>query len=246
MCGSMKRIFSVSAAIACAGLLVAAGAGCSAKKPPSPGVTGYSAIDFRATDARTASAPARHGSSLWVENNPNNYLFSDHKAKQVNDVITVNILEQSDAKGKADTKTDKTSTIGAGVDGFFGMEQVAARKNPNLKLDTLVGSKVGTKFTGKGETSRSGKLVGTISCIVVDVMPNGNLVIRGERRMKLNDEDYVMVLSGLVRPRDVDSTNSVPSTLVADARIEYLGEGVLADKMKPGWFARAFDKVWPF
>lgn len=219
---------------------------CTAKKPVSP-VAGFQPVDF--TSSESAPAPvrqARQNSSLWVDNNPGNYLFSDHKARTINDVVTVNIVEQSDAKGKADTKTDKTSTIGAGVDGFFGMEQVAARRNPNLKLDTLVGAKTGTKFAGKGETSRSGKLVGTISCMVVDVTPNGNLVVRGERRMKINDEDYLMVLSGIVRQRDVAADNSVPSTLVADARIEYLGKGALADKQKAGWFIKAFDKVWPF
>jgi flagellar L-ring protein precursor FlgH len=206
----------------------------------------YHPIDFQDTQAEIPKEHRRHGSSLWVENNANNYLFTDHKAREINDVITVNVLEDSDAQGKADTKTEKTSTIGAGVDGFFGFEQIAAKKNPNLRLDTLVGAKTGTKFDGKGETKRSGKLVATMSCLVVDVMPNGNLVIRGQRRMRLNDEDYVLVLSGIVRPRDVSADNSVPSTMVADARIEYLGEGVMADKMKPGWFTRAFDKVWPF
>ncbi|MCZ7587069.1 MAG: flagellar basal body L-ring protein FlgH [Deltaproteobacteria bacterium] len=208
--------------------------------------SGYRPIDFQETADEVPQEHRRHASSLWVDNNSDNYLFTDHKARRVNDVITVNIIEDSDAKGKADTKTEKTSTIGAGVDGFFGMEQVAARRNPNLRLDTLVGAKTGTKFNGKGETKRSGKLVAVMSCLVVDVLPNGNLVIRGERRLRLNDEDYIMVMSGIVRPRDIHSDNSVESTMVADARIEYLGEGVLADKMKPGWFTRAFDKVWPF
>ncbi len=208
--------------------------------------SGFRPIDFQDPKAEVPKEHRRHKSSLWVENNQGNYLFSDHKARRINDVINVNIIEDSDAKGKADTKTEKTSTIGAGVDGFFGLEQVAARRNPNLRLDTLIGAKTGTKFKGKGETNRSGKLIATMSCLVVDVLPNGNLAIRGQRRMRLNDEDYIMILSGLIRTRDIAADNTIASTMVADARIEYMGEGVMADKMKPGWFTRAFDKVWPF
>ncbi|MBZ0272066.1 flagellar basal body L-ring protein FlgH [bacterium] len=232
--------------IAALSALLILSAGCAATNANKPSISGYRPVDFQPTNAETPKEHRRHGSSLWVDNNDDNYLFTDQKARRVGDVVTVNILEDSDAQGKADTKTEKTSTIGAGVDGFFGFEQVAARRNPNLRLDTLVGAKTGTKFNGKGETRRSGRLVATMSCIVVDVLPNGNLVVRGERRMKLNAEDYIMVMSGIVRPRDVASDNTVPSTMVADARIEYLGEGVLADKMKAGWFTRAFEKVWPF
>lgn len=219
-------------------------------KSSTPAVTqmksGFRPVDFQQIQEDVPKEHRRHASSLWVENNQSNYLFTDHKAGKVNDVVTVNIIEDSDAQGKANTKTEKSSTIGAGVDGLLGFEQVAARNNPNMRLDTLIGAKTTSKFDGKGETKRSGKLVATMSCLVVDVMPNGNLAIRGERKMKINDEDYVMVLSGIVRPRDISSDNAIPSTAIADARIEYLGEGVMAERMKPGWFTRAFDKVWPF
>jgi flagellar L-ring protein FlgH len=238
-----RAVFTVAAVA-----LLIVFAGCVKNKTPTTDhlTSGFRPIDFQEEKQDVPKEHRRHASSLWVENNQDNFLFTDHKARQINDVVTVNILEDSDAQGKADTKTEKSNTIGAGVDGLLGFEQVAARKNPNMRLNSLIGATTTSKFDGKGETKRSGKLVATMSCLVLDVLPNGNLVIRGQRRLRLNDEDYVMVLSGIVRQRDVSSDNTVASTMIADARIEYLGEGVMADKMKPGWFTRTFDKVWPF
>ncbi len=206
----------------------------------------YRAADFQGDAPAPSAETKRHPSSIWVENNQDNYLFSDHKARRINDVVTVNVVEQSDAKGKAESKSDKSSTIAAGVDGLLGFEKSAARRNPNMNLDTLIGAKTATKFDGKGETTRSGKLVASMSCLVTDVLPNGNLVIRGQRRLRLNDEEMIMVLSGIIRPRDIGSDNAIPSTMIADARIEYTGEGSLSDKTKAGWFTRGFEKVWPF
>ncbi len=231
-------------------LLAAFAIGCTANKtPPAAKLsTGFSTRDFTTSDknADESRVYKRHASSLWKDNNPDNFMFTDRKARTVGDVVTIDIIEDSDAKGSAESTTDKSSTIAAGVDGLLGFEKQAARRNPNMKLDTLVGAKTATKFSGSGETTRSGKLVGTMSCLVTDVLPNGNLVIRGQRRLKLNSEEMLMVLSGIVRPRDIDSDNTIPSTLVADARIEYTGAGDINDKMRAGWFTRGFHKVWPF
>jgi flagellar L-ring protein precursor FlgH len=81
---------------------------------------------------------------------------------------------------------------------------------------------------------------------VTKVLPNGNLMLYGRREMKVNNEVQYIVVSGIVRPQDIDPSNRVKSTFVADARIEYYGEGVLADKQRPGWGTRVLDQVWPF
>ena len=226
----------------------AALAGCagSHSTPVTSLSSGFSTKDFQEKSEAENRVYQRHASSLWEDNNPNNYMFTDQKAKTIGDVVTINIIEESDAKGSAESKTDKSSTVAAGVDGLLGFEKQAARRNPNMKLDTLVGAKTATKYSGSGETTRSGKLVGTMSCLVTDVLPNGNMMIRGQRRIKLNNEEMLMVLSGIIRPRDIDSDNSIPSTLIADARIEYSGDGDINDRMRPGWFTRGFHKVWPF
>jgi len=85
-----------------------------------------------------------------------------------------------------------------------------------------------------------------MSCTVVDQFPNGNMLIRGKRIIKVNGEDQIITLSGIIRPEDIASDNTVESTRIADAGITYWGIGVLADRQKPGWMTRALDNVWPF
>ena len=81
---------------------------------------------------------------------------------------------------------------------------------------------------------------------VVDVLPNGNLIIEGNREVRVNAENQMITLTGMVRPRDITADNVIQSTYIADARIAYSGTGVLNDRQRPGWFTRVMDKVWPF
>ena len=212
----------------------------------APPVEAYKPMDFSDRELPVPSTPQRHQSSLWFTDNNRNWLFTDHKARTVNDVVTIRVMEESLAKKKAETKTGKGSTIGAGISGLFGLERKLAKSNPDMNLETLVGAKFDNQFNGKGETTRSGKLVATISATVIDVLPNGNLLVEGKRVVTVNNEEEIMTITGIVRPRDITADNSIASTQVADAKIEYLGRGVLADKQKPGWFSRGMDKAWPF
>lgn len=209
-------------------------------------VKAFSAADFADADSGEKLRHKKDPSSLWFEAQHTNWLFTDRKATHVNDVVTIQIIEESVAKNKAETKTNRGSSIGAGLSGLFGLEKTLARSNPDMNLETLIGAKFNNKFTGKGETSRSGKLIATISAIVVDVLPNGNLKIQGRRTVKVNNEQEIIILTGIIRPRDVSAENVVLSTAIADAQIEYIGRGVVADKQKPGWLSRGLDKVWPF
>ena len=101
-------------------------------------------------------------------------------------------------------------------------------------------------INGDGETTRDNTMTATISARVIDVTMDGNMVIQGYREVKTNNETQHIILSGIIRPQDISSDNSVLSSYIADARIEYSGTGVLTDKQRPGWFARVFDVVWPF
>lgn len=89
-------------------------------------------------------------------------------------------------------------------------------------------------------------MAGTLTCKVVEVRPNGNLVILGWKEVRSNKETQYLSLSGMVRPQDIKSNNTIPSDLIAEARIEYTGSGVVADKQAPGYGVRALDHVWPF
>jgi len=231
-------------------LLILLAASCAATKQASkPASGGYSALDFEAPPVKMEKfqpgEDSRHA-SLWDDNRSGSILFSDLKARRVNDVVTINIVEQASSKGDATTKLQKSSTLGAGLDSFFGLENRAARSNPDMNMSSLLGARTKNDFDGKGETERTGKLIATMSAIVTEVLPNGNLRIEGRRLVKINNEEQVMILSGIVRPRDVATDNTILSSQIADARIIYSGVGDVSDKQRPGWFNRGVDKAWPF
>jgi flagellar L-ring protein precursor FlgH len=221
-------------------------AGCATAKPTalSP-INAYRAVDY-ATGAIPGKVKPSHGlGSLWPGEQYRN-LIADHRAALINDVVTVKIVEDSSAKGTAATKNGKTSSIGLGISGLFGLEQSLAKMRPNMNVDSMVSAKSQNSFDGTGETSRTTKVVATISCIVADAHPNGNLLIRGKRVIKVNGEDQVITLSGIIRPEDIGGDNTIESTRIADANITYWGVGVLADKQRQGWMTRALDYAWPF
>jgi len=223
-------------------------AGCASGPRPAtaPQNSGFNALDFSAPVPKKEPAITGARASLWDENRSGNMLFTDHKARRINDIVTIKIVEESTAKKDAETKVDRTSSIGAGLDSFFGLENRVARSNPDINMGSLIAGKTATSFDGVGETTRSGKLVATLTAVVVDVQTNGNLIIKGKRLIKVNNEEQIMILSGIVRPRDIGTDNSVLSTQIADARIEYTGVGSLGDKQKPGWFSRALDYTSPY
>ena len=108
------------------------------------------------------------------------------------------------------------------------------------------GSTYKNDFDGEGETTRSGSFNTTIAVRVIEVLPNGNLVIEGKKETRLNNELQYIVLSGLVRPVDISTDNTVLSSKISDSRLEYSGSGVIADEQSPGWGRRILDNVWPF
>jgi len=99
---------------------------------------------------------------------------------------------------------------------------------------------------GEATSDRSGNVTASVAARVTEVMPNGNLSIFGRRAMKVDNEVQYIMVSGIVRPDDIDSDNRVESTSLADSRIEYYGKGALADKQKPGWGTRIIDNIWPW
>lgn len=167
-------------------------------------------------------------------------LFEDVKARSVGDVLTVVLAESMNAKKSASTTTQKDSAIAMPVPTLMGL--------PNKDLDFLnnqIDAKRG--FKGAGDSAQSNALTGTITVTVVDVLPNGNLLVRGEKKVELNRGEEHIRLSGIVRPADVSPANTVASTRVADAHITYSGTGEVADSNVAGWLSRFFSSViWPF
>ncbi len=174
-------------------------------------------------------------------------LYADSRAKKIGDIVLVRIVEISKANKEANTKTERESTVTGGVASLFGLETWLADNNHRFRPSlTELQAKLTNDFEGKGKTNRKSNVTATISARVIDITTDGNLNIRGYQEVKVNDETQHIILSGIVRPQDVAQDNSVLSTHVADARIEYSGQGTLGDKQRPGWMARALDSVWPF
>ncbi|MFH1019411.1 MAG: flagellar basal body L-ring protein FlgH [Pseudomonadota bacterium] len=174
-------------------------------------------------------------------------LYADSRAKRVGDIVLVRIVETSKANKEANTKTERESTVSGGVSSLFGLETWLADKNSRFSPSlTELQARLTNDFEGKGKTDRKSTVTATISARVIDITTDGNLSIRGYQEVKVNNETQHIILSGIIRPQDVAQDNSVLSTHVADARIDYSGQGVIGDKQQPGWMARALDSVWPF
>lgn len=173
--------------------------------------------------------------------------FSDIKARMVGDTVIVDIVENTTSSLDANTETSKDTSIDAGVTDLFGAMTKLIRQHPDLDPSgKLIGASVANSFKGKGTSDRKGQVTATIAARVVEVFPNKNIAIWGKREMKVNNETQYITVSGIIRQGDIDSMNHVASTYLADARIEYSGMGVIADKQRVGWLTRIFDNVWPF
>ena len=172
--------------------------------------------------------------------------FTDHRARQVGDVITVQIVESAEASSEASTETGRESSLKASLDKFLGLSKEYPSSHPFLNPFKGISASTSSDFKGSGTTTRKSKLSTTISAMVVEVLPNGNLVIEGSRRIMVNGEDQSIVLRGIVRPEDVSEENVVLSTAICNAQISYTGRGVVAEQQRPGWFARLFFYIWPF
>jgi flagellar L-ring protein precursor FlgH len=184
--------------------------------------------------------------SLWHDGAPLVSMFSDQKARTVGDIVTIKIMESSAATNKASTATDRSSSLSAGVDAFFGAENKYTSGSSFFNPFGTVAGGVESGFEGAGTTKRSGDLDAYITALVTQVLPNGNLVVTGSREVLINNENQIIQLSGVVRPRDISSKNQVLSTYIADARISYSGTGVVDDRQKPGWLTNIVMTVWPF
>lgn len=167
-------------------------------------------------------------------------LFNDVKARQVGDTVTIRLAERTQASKSASTDAKKDSSIDTGAPTILG-GVVTSNGDPilNNKWST------GQEFGGSGSSSQSNRLDGNITVTVAEVYPNGNLLVRGEKWLTLNQGKEFLQISGIVRPVDIGPDNSVPSYKVADARITYSGTGTLADANQPGILTRFFMKLWP-
>ena len=180
-----------------------------------------------------------HAGSIWAKRDAHaKTLYADDVARKIGDVLTIKIAEDSkvDNKAKRDLQkeTDRSSTF----DGELGIDHLVP-SIPGFTMSAQTANELKSKADYKDQRS----FQDSVTVVVVDIMPNGNLVLFGRREMKVNNEVQFIVVSGVARPEDVGSDNRVKSVYLADARIEYYGQGVLADKQRPGWGTRILDHL---
>ena len=169
-------------------------------------------------------------------------LFEDTKAHRVGDLITVLLSETTKAQKSASTSSAKNQNIDFQTPTIMGMPVI---HNGREILNNQVA--MGNDFAGDGSSSLSNSLSGSLTVFVAQVLPNGNLVIRGEKKLTLNQGDEYIRITGIIRPIDVTPDNTVASTKVANAEIIYSGDGAINDANRMGWLGRFFNgPLWPF
>jgi flagellar L-ring protein precursor FlgH len=182
------------------------------------------------------SAPPTDGSIYHADQGME--LFNDARAHRVGDILTISLVESTQASKKASTSTSKKDSTNIAAPTLLGQSLTLNGKAATI---TTNGNR---SFDGAGDSTQSNQLNGSITVTVAQRLSNGNLLVRGEKMLTINQGQELIRISGIVRPQDILQDNSVPSTRVADAQIGYTGKGSLADANTQGWLSRFFNSKW--
>lgn len=188
-------------------------------------------------------SPARPD-SLWVDGLSRS-LVSDKRAYAVGDILHILVQENTSASKNNNTKTSKKSDLDAKLTTLFYSPAASSLLTKGGQMPALkFGSS--SSFDGGGRIDNSERIAARIAVVVVDTLPNGNLVVEGRRQTVIGGETQDIVLRGLVRPADINPNNTVYSYNVAQATIRLVSKGVVSDSQRKGWFHRLWDKITPF
>jgi flagellar L-ring protein precursor FlgH len=186
---------------------------------------------------RLALAPA--DGAIYQVGLAGSHLFEDRRARMVGDTLTIVIAEKTDASKKSNTNTGRASSNAFGVSALGGLPG-------KTFLGSTLDASSNFSFDGKGESASNNDFTGTITVMVTEVLANGNLLVSGEKQVGINQGSEFIRLSGIVNPVQLTAANTVLSTHVADARIEYRSSGTLNENQTTGWLTRFFLNVLPF
>ena len=221
--------------------------GCTSNKTagmPTPAANVEAALRNPPTPVYPPPATRTEGSLFSDDLRPD--LFTDLRAQNVGDIVTINVVESSKASKQAKTKLGRESTIGGGVQALLGFESEIPGQASTPTADGLVKGAFTSELNGSGKTTRTESMTAQISARVLKILPNGNLVIRGSREITVNYEKQYIVIQGVIRPQDISPDNTILSNYIADARIDYTGKGDISRQQRQGWLARGINYIWPF
>ncbi|HEY1812724.1 MAG TPA: flagellar basal body L-ring protein FlgH [Kofleriaceae bacterium] len=173
-------------------------------------------------------------------------LFEDPIATRIGDILVIKIDEKDLASHQADTTLKKSDATSYGLPSALGIVAALQKKYPSIDPTSLFSSTSNVNFTGNGAVQRQGQVTATLPVRVVDMLPSGDLVVEGEKTIMTGDEEHHIYMSGTVRKIDIADDDSVPSSRVADAEVEYTGKGDISDMQRRGWLNRLLTKIWPF
>ncbi len=172
--------------------------------------------------------------------------LEDTRAVRVGDFVVIHIDEQANAKGASTTNLKQESSGSTGASAMLGIVPALKKAYPDIDPSKLIEFASKSGFTGAGDTARNGELTGSIAVRVAKEMPNGDLFLEGTKVVLINNEEYHLYVSGLVRRVDISKDDTISSSRIADAQIEFTGRGDIADQQRKGWLARLAEFVNPF
>ncbi len=197
---------------------------------------------FVVSDENAGKKASLYNDGAWLKS-----LYADPKARNINDIVIIKVSESSTASQKAGLKTSKKSSTSMGIDKFLGIEdELKGKIFDSFDPSSMVSSSSNNSSQGEGESTRESSLSTYISARVVDKLPNGNLIIEARKEVLVNREKQIVVLRGMIRPRDLSYDNIIESTKIADVQISFTGKGPISDKTRKGWLSWLLDFIWPF
>jgi flagellar L-ring protein precursor FlgH len=205
-------------------------------KKGAPASDSYDELYVRYLTSARTQPQAPIDQNRWLTS-----LMTDLRARNVNDIVTVQVTESIIGTGTADSNLTKSTSGSAALPGFFGLEG----KLPGFIDPTnLIGLNSDSDFKGAGTTSRAGALTAIMTARVAEVLPSGDLVIEGVREIDINGDRQIVVLTGVARVADIGPGNVVSSTTLGQLRIRYFGRGLMKDSLSPGWLIRVLNKIF--
>lgn len=180
--------------------------------------------------------------SLW--NTSPSGLLGDRRAHQVGDLLTVTIEIDNSAEMKNQSSSSREGSVEGSIDAFFG----ASKWLPGgvSVIDPSIAMGGGSQYAGSGSTKRNEKLTLRVAAVVVEVLPNGQLVIQGDQEVRVNFELRELQITGIVRPTDISRYNEIPYDRIANARISYGGRGQITNAQQPRWGQQVVDRYTPY
>jgi flagellar L-ring protein FlgH len=209
------------------------------KEPQMSAVGAGLAVDMQPT-ASALFIPAAHkkSSSIWDGNKSN--IFSDPRAAQIGDVVTINIAINDSATFGNATDRSMDSIINTGFDWKLQQDNSQKELKPTVTSESLSSTK------GQGNIDRAEKIQLSVAAVVTDTLPNGNLVVSGSQEVRVNYELRLLNVAGIIRPRDISRNNTISYDKVAEARISYGGRGRIMEVQQPAFLQQVYDRFKPF